>query len=214
MNNLAEKIAKLKAIDGGDWKCGYICDEVGFMLYSLVKMVNPDLIIQTGHLWGKSALIMLEALTDGKVKLDADRNGSDPLFEKFLADHAPDTKPGRLISIDPEVNLAGIDYLQKEYPDNFIFFHQSSDEFFYMTSSIIPAKRIMGFVDGDHDHPEGDIEALSNLGAKVIVIDDTTWLPKIGQKCEQIAKILGYFYINLPTYNGLGIMTKSGNFWA
>ena len=47
-----------------------MCDEVAFLLYSMVKFTRPDVVVQMGHLWGKSALMVLEAMSDGFITSD------------------------------------------------------------------------------------------------------------------------------------------------
>jgi hypothetical protein len=37
-------------------------DETCWLLHGLIRFYRPSLVIQTGHLWGKSALVVLEAL--------------------------------------------------------------------------------------------------------------------------------------------------------
>lgn len=59
MNGLADAVGTLKSITGSSPSVGWLCDGVSFLLYGLVKFYRPQLVVQTGHLWGKSAAVIL-----------------------------------------------------------------------------------------------------------------------------------------------------------
>ncbi|XOB41508.1 MAG: hypothetical protein ACKKMS_02175 [Candidatus Nealsonbacteria bacterium] len=88
-----KRIRELRKISGGSLNCGWMCDEIVFLLYSLVKVYKPELVIQTGHLWGKSICIVLDALTNGFLMgdysiEDREQNG-DLKFLEFLKKNKP-----------------------------------------------------------------------------------------------------------------------------
>jgi hypothetical protein len=68
----------------------------------------------------------------------------------------------------------------------------------------------LGIVDGDHSEEgcTGDLEGLRDLRAELIVVDDTCWLPLLGRVASGFAASNGYDYLNLPWYNGVGILLK------
>ncbi len=220
ISNLASSIERLKRVTGGSRNCGWMCDEVAFLLYAMVKFFKPEVLIQTGHLWGKSATVVLEAMTDGFLAerggLETEFQNADQKFATFLKEHSP-IKPRspRVISVDPEPMgvehwHAGVELLQKSYPGAFQFKQMTSAAFFADFQEDLSGQRLMGIVDGDHS-PEGcrfDLEHLARLNAKVILVDDTNWLPKLKPVAESFARERGYNFINLDLYNGVGLLTK------
>ena len=68
----------------------------------------------------------------------------------------------------------------------------------------------MGVVDGDHSSEgcRNDLEMLANLEAKIIIVDDTLWLPYLDTVCREFASEKHYDYINLELYTGLGILVR------
>ncbi len=123
MRNL-DRLETLKSITGASTGCGWMVDDVAFLLYSLVKFYKPELVIQTGHLWGKSMFMVLEALTDGFLEsspIESSPVNADKVFSDFTASRSPRFGGKRAISMDPEPMgvphpVEGIDYLKKCYP--------------------------------------------------------------------------------------------------
>jgi hypothetical protein len=222
VDSLAANVERLKGITGASKSCGWMFDEVAFLLYSLVKFYKPDLVIQTGHLWGKSACVVLEALTDGFL---AERGGlervaqnSDQKFATFVREHSPKSCVApRMISIDPWPHLMdvtapyeGIELLKKLHPGRFEFFKMKSGQFFQEFKEDTAGLRLMGIVDGDHT-PEGCLLDLQNFGrlkCELILVDDTNWLPELKPVVQQYAAEHGYNFLNLDLYNGVGVLTR------
>lgn len=221
---LDEKVQALRALTGGSKSCGWVYDEIGFLLYSLIKFYKPALVVQTGHLWGKSACIMLEALTDGFLTgtacLDPSKQSADERFSEFVAAHAPSPYDiPKVISVDPGPldvpnPYGGIEHLKQEYPGHFEFYNLPSHEFFRVYGRSLRSqfenKRILGVVDGDHS-PNGCLDDLINmraLGAGMIFVDDTRWLPYIGTLSKAFAGKYGYGFLELPHYNGVAILQR------
>lgn len=202
--------SRLYDITGGSQECGWMCDAVAEFTHSLVKFYRPDLVIQTGHLWGKSAAYILSALAS---EPHATPESGDKVFDRFVVSRMPTNPLGRLISIDPKPmgvphTDAGIEFLQKTFPGRFDFVQSTSVDFFKHFSG--DGLRIMGLVDGDHTDKgcEADIRALAKLKAELIVIDDTRWIPSLGHLGRRVAKELCYDFAEFPIYNGIAVMTK------
>jgi cephalosporin hydroxylase len=218
-----KRVRELRQISGGSLSCGWMYDDVAFFLYSLVKFYKPELVIQTGHLWGKSALITLEGINDGFLngdsEIDDKEQNSDKEFSNFVFAHKPrlNSKP-KFISIDPGPqnvpnSAAGIDYLKQIHP-NFEFHEKFSTKFFEENSEDIKSRfagqRIMGIVDGDHTWMGclQDLESLAALNAQLILVDDTIWLPDLARVTRAFAKRYGYDFLNLSLHNGVALLYK------
>ena len=216
---------ELRRITGGSSTCGWMGDENVFVLYALTKWYKPEVVIQTGHLWGKSALVALEALNDGfltgELRIEDQEQDADRQWSDFVASNSPQVQQSELISIDPAPinvphHMEGVEYMQSLHP-NLRFFQMTSKEFFdnteQLTQSGTNAKRLMGIVDGDHSWHGclTDLEGLKDLDAELIVVDDTSWLPHIRRVCQVFAKREGYFFHDFRTYNGLGVLIKESD---
>lgn len=203
-----EKIKKLREVTGASSISGWMNDEGLFLIYGLIKWYSPDLVIQTGHLWGKSACVILEALTD-VARIDLDVQMGDPRFAEFLANNTPKSTNPKLISIDPNLVVpnpdAGVEYLKSLYGDSFEFIKGYSGD--YLKNFSTDKKRIAGIVDGDHSI-EGcslDVECLIKLGTNLIIVDDISWLPCL----KNVQKIIvGYQQLILPERQGYLIAYK------
>jgi cephalosporin hydroxylase len=217
------RIRELRQISGGSASCGWMYDEVAFFLYSLVKFYKPELVIQIGHLWGKSALITLEGMNDGFLGgnsgIENKEQDGDKIFSRFVMAHKPGSKAKpKLISIDPEPqdvpnSAAGIEYL-KQLHLNFEFQKMMSTQFFEKNRAGIKlqfaGQRIMGIVDGDHSWMGclQDLEELAAINAQMILVDDTIWLPDLARVTRAFARRHGYDVLNLSLYNGVAILYK------
>ena len=220
MTRLAERITKLREVAGGSKNCGWVSDEVGLMIYALVKFFRPDLTIQTGHLWGKSALFVLEALTDGSGLFEDPRLNPDKAFGAYVDAHRPHSVAPLFYSIDPAPQsyahgLEGIALLNEWYPGTFKFFHMKSAEFFLGEGPSLAAqfsgKSVMTIVDGDHSEAgcRGDLEASAAMGARLIFVDDIDFVPHIGATAIEFAGTHSYHYVPLHQYNGVGILARN-----
>lgn len=222
---IVRRTRELYRLTGGSLTCGWMYDEVAFLLYSLIKWYRPDLVIQTGHLWGKSASIVLEALNDGFITesgIEEQQQRADERFSTFvIANSSKRELSGRLISIDPNPLYVpnweqGVSYLCQLH-DNFKFYRMKSSDFFAIHGARLlseyHAKRIVGIVDGDHSWSGclSDLENLASLGAEVIFVDDTSWLPRLLSVVRCFAHRNRYDFINLPLYNGVGLLFRQGS---
>lgn len=223
---LVQHVRELRRITGGSLGCGWMNDELALTVYSLVKWFKPELVVQTGHLWGKSAMVVLESLNDGfltpKSPLETEPQEADRAFTKFRNSNRPmDTAQAKFISVDPcpsEVPRSedGINYLKGLHP-NFEFHQTMSTDFFAAHGERLANEyanqRILGIVDGDHTYWGCllDLEGFARLGARMILVDDTMWLPYIGRAAKVFARRNGYQYLDLTWYNGVGILFKQAD---
>lgn len=220
MNRLIERLKELRATTGGSTAYGWMFDEVALLLYSIVTFYRPQLVIQTGHLWGKSALVILEALTGGLV-LDPIPQTADPLFSAFVESHRPTADWPVLMSIDPGFESvphgdAGVKLLQTWYPQNFRFIPGRSADFFNQYGPVLrhrpdwPSITKMSVIDGDHS-VRGCLEDLNSsrkLGASVIFLDDIDWLPHIGEVGQAFARLNHYHWLPLHMNNGVALLVS------
>ena len=108
---LQKRLTKLKKITGASDRTGWMVDEVSLVVYSLIKFYKPSLVLQIGHLWGKSALVSLEALTDGFLmdgeRIEKGALSGDKKFLSFVKIKWPKNTKGKLLSVDafPYCNL-------------------------------------------------------------------------------------------------------------
>lgn len=221
--NIKKRLAKLKEITKASDRTGWVIDEVAFLIYTLVKFYKPSLIIQIGHLWGKSSLFLLEALTDGFL-IDGERIeegilSGDKKFLSYVKSQWPKVRCGKLISVDafPYGNWKqGIAYLKQEYGKNrFEFVVEKSANFFKNRSDGIKErysnKTILGIVDGDHSYEAcmNDVVAMAKLGANHIIVDDLKWLPRIQEVCIEFVRTHPAYTIStFLIYNGLALLSK------
>jgi hypothetical protein len=212
---LSDNVQELGRVTGKSGSCGWMFDEVAWFLHALVGLVRPEIVIQTGHLWGKSACVILNALTY-ELKIEGNAPQGDGAFDSFVREH---TRPlgGKLISIDPGPvgvanNAAGFEFLTQTYGNRFVYRNMLSEEFFadVKTKDLYLGKRILGVVDGDH-HVEGcmgDLRGLMKLCAEVIFVDDTTYVPELYSVCVKSAVVHDYQFLNLQYLNGVGLLVR------
>lgn len=219
---LISRVRELRRITGGSRNCGWMSDEQAFLLYALIKRFRPEVVLQTGHLWGKSALVIAEALDDGFLMeenvMEDEKQEAHVVYSAFVASNTPKPTKGILISIDPLPRnvpdwRAGVEYIRSHHP-SFVFHQMLSTEYFLrVRNGTLPSpkgKRLMGIVDGDHSYLGCliDIRNFHNLGADIIIVDDTSWIPFTRRACERFARRNGYSFCHLPDYNGLGILAR------
>lgn len=188
-----------------------MCDEVAAFITALVRFHRPEVVIQTGHLWGKSSLAVLEGF-DLAEPLEGTPRGGDVAFTAFVEKNRPIPSTQKLISIDPlpmdvPHSGRGVLWLQERYGSAFEFHKCKSTDFFRTFKT---DKRLMGIVDGDHtdDGCKRDIESLAALNATAIIVDDTLWLPSLKHVARSAAARLGYTFAHHAVYNGIAVLTK------
>lgn len=222
---LAKHIRELREKTGASKSCGWMYDEPAFLLYALVKWYKPELVIQTGHLWGKSAMVVLVALRDGFLMSEAGmiekEQDADKVLGAFIAMNRPiAASQPKVISIDPRPKgvpdfEASIRYL-RDYDPHFEFHQMKSAEFFAAHGERLgrefAGKRIMGIVDGDHTW-QGcmlDLESLAKIGAEFIIVDDMVWLPHLKRAAKQFSRRNSYDFFTLPLFTGTGLLWRRG----
>jgi hypothetical protein len=220
---LEQTVSILKELTRPTDQTGWMCDEVAFLLYALVKFQRPQLVIQTGHHWGKSAAVVCEALSDGFLDsgqlIESDPMRGDAKFTAYLQAHAPARGPWRMVSVDPGPPVAdsdaGVRYLTERYRGCFQFVQAKSADFFLsaMWEELVAGAggcRALAVVDGDHaeDVARADLEAVDRL-RPLIFLDDTSWAPHLAEVAAAFAAERKYATIELPLYNGVTVLMPS-----
>jgi len=222
---LVRHVRELGRITGRSKRVGWMFDDPAFFFYGVIKWFKPALVIQTGHLWGKSALVALDALNDGflspGMRIEEGREEADRAVEEFVEKNSPGFGESKVISIDPfSKNIpnqqGGIDYLENLYgAGRFEFYRMRSIDFFEQHGPRLKraygGKRILGVVDGDHSWQGAvwDMEYLADLGCQMIMVDDTIWLPHLGRAVREFAaRHRDYDLLNLTLYTGTAIFWK------
>ena len=217
IERIRKKLSHLKEITGGSYiDCGYMYDEVALLVYSLIKFYKPNVIIQTGHLWGKSALIGLEALTDGFTQtisngFETEDQLSDVKYNKFVKNHKPEQVNPIFISIDPIFPVMaakykdGIEFLREQYPA-FQFIKDSSHN--ALPKLEINSDRVLCIVDGDHTFGGclQDLQNMNRFNPLLQIVDDTLFLDDCGDACLTFAKQQNKEATFFDLYNGICII--------
>lgn len=217
---LSKNINYIKNVMNASDRTGWIVDDVAFFLYSMIKFYKPDLVIQIGHLWGKSSVVVCEAMSDGFLHdnfIERGKLSGDEKFFDFVTKNKPEKKEKiNFISIDayPYGNWEqAIKFLENEY-NFFEFINSKSEDFFSNKQKIEQLKNeyktIFGIVDGDHSYDGcySDIQNLINMNTTVIFVDDTKWIPHIEKACRDAAEKNNYKFINHGIYNGIGVLIR------
>lgn len=202
------------------FECGWSIDASLELIYGLIRFYKPDLVIHTGFLWGKSSLFVLEAFREYEIEHDYDIiKNYDENFYKFLSKHIPQKRLyAKLIAIDNNMfnlNIEEASKYLKLIDKNFELYLMDSNKFWnkiFKGEIVLPAYlNLFGMVDGDHTVSgcEDDLINLADLNAKVIVVDDTIWLPELDEVCKKFSKEFNYSYINHKLYSGLGVLLKN-----
>jgi len=222
---LITRVRELREITGGSTTCGWMTQEGAWLLYTMIKWYKPEIVIQTGHLWGMSSLITAEALNDGFLMgsyglEDRGQNVND-CWEAFIAVNSPgDAVERKAISLDPKpINVpdpnAGVEFIEGHHP-GYTFLKMPSGDFFEEAESHlgsdVAGKRLLGIVDGDHSWMGcmTDLEGFRELGADMIFVDDISWLPHLSETCRLFARRWKYQYFDFTSYSGVGILLRQG----
>lgn len=226
INRIKNRIEVIKTIGFGinsskTLDCGHVYDEVSFMLYSLIKFYKPELVIQTGQLWGKSSIIILEALSD-KFLYDNDKmiegreQDSDENYNKFVKNNTPESVKGKLISIDPffpeckEKFLNISQQLTDWYPKQYELVNDFSQNVLLelLKKEEIKNKKFIAFIDGDHTY-DGclfDLNTLNTSNNILSIVDDTKFLPDCHRAVYDFCLNNNKKFIDLDKYNGLSLI--------
>ena len=215
MKELQKKIDQLKIITGASKKTGWIKDNVAFYLWGLVKLYDPDLVLNIGHLWGKSSMIFCDAMF-GNHKLESEYDVGDHEFKNFVERGSIQYSKKKVFSVDPHTHPAGhrplnceggVKFISETYKD-FVFFKKRSQDFL-LESDFSAYKRKFAFIDGDHSY-EGarrDVELCREHGFDCIVVDDTEYIPHI-KKATHDGLAGKYKILDIPLWNGIVIAIK------
>jgi hypothetical protein len=222
---IKQRLAELKSITGASDRTGWMVDEVALLMYTLVKYYKPGVVIQIGHLWGKSALFLLEALTDTFLteneRIEEQPVSGDKKFLAFVDSNRPAQRKGRLISVDafPYGNWEqGIEFLKRTYgEDRFTYIVEKSTDYFEKSGEDLrkqcAGEPTFAIIDGDHSYAMclSDMEAMASIGIDHMVIDDTKWLPHIGYLSEVFVRTHPQYQLaSFGAYNGIALISKRG----
>ncbi len=71
-------------------------------------------------------------------------------------------------------------------------------------------KVLLGIVDGDHTISgcSHDLDQMAALNARYIIVDDTRWIPEIGEVTRKFAVYADYDLAEFPAYNGVMWLSK------
>ena len=214
--NLRATVKELGDVTGKSDSCGWMFDEVAWLLHAFVIFIRPEIVIQTGHLWGKSACMILHALRY-QMEIEGNTPQGDAAFDTFVHSRIAERPSfGQLISVDPGgYAKGGYDWLTEHFPGQFKHYQITSADFFEAEGKRLKdeyaGKEVFGVVDGDHSI-EGcrkDLLALIELGARVIFVDDTEWLKELCDVSREVATANGYQFINLNYLNGVALLVRS-----
>jgi len=216
---ITRNLERLKSFVSGRYGCGWMFDEIARMVYEHIVFYRPALVVHTGYLWGKSSLVILEALRDTAVWETGDtQQKGDKYFFDFTKAHAPALEAAPVLTaVDPNKHKLpidkGVEFLKVEY-GNFRFYHQTSADFFAENLETLrkefAGRTCAAVIDGDHSESgcRADLESAMRLGCRLILVDDTIWIPRLGEVAEECALRGGYNFVNHAVYNGLAVLAK------
>lgn len=218
IKRLIGNVEKLKEYQKDkSYYCNWMKDGLAYFVYSLVLLYKPDVVVHTGFLWGKSSAFILEALNSVETPIESDIYGRDVDCTDFVNKNTPSAKAGKLIAVDPNIfsldTKSATELLESQF--DFEFYNMKSTDYFEIHSASLlnsyNGKTILGVVDGDHTDTGCmlDLVNLHNIGCRIMLVDDTSWLPNLNKVCIEFAEAHNYMYNNYDLYSGLGVLVKN-----
>ena len=78
VTKINREVQKLKTITGSSEKTGWVKENVAHLLSGFVRYADVNLVVNIGHLWGKSALVFCDAMFNNRDFEDNWDPGDDP----------------------------------------------------------------------------------------------------------------------------------------
>lgn len=213
---IQEQIDELKKITGSSQLTGWVKENVAHFLSGFVRYADVNLVVNIGHLWGKSALMFCDAMFNEK-NFETNWDVGDPTFVGHTIKSTNPSNVREVHSVDPLLQppqwrppnaIEGTKYINGLYP-NFTFHHMKSDAFFDSGFDFSKYNRKLIFIDGDHTY-EGALRDVKNAVKykfDFIIIDDTSFIPHI-EKAAKDGMTSEYDFISLPLWNGLNLLVR------
>ncbi len=203
---------------------GSVCPAAGNILYSLVRLLAPRLVIETGTLFGFSCLCLGQALKDNGD------GGRLVAFDLFPDKNYPALAPGQtgfeyVSGIVAQAGLSDTITLQQgNSPQTIAAYFDVNNDATVPVPDPVAAKIDLAFIDGDH-FIRGCVEDFRAVDKHlapggIIVLHDTDpaasgWMgPRFLLERLRDAKLNdAYEVMNLPTTDKLGmaLLRKTGN---
>jgi len=156
VTKINREVQKLKKITGSSEKTGWVKENVAHLLSGFVRYADVNLVVNIGHLWGKSALVFCDAMFNNRDFEDNWDPGDDP-FSTHSRRNTNDSEIREVHSVDPLIqplghrplhaHPEGTDFIKSCYPG--FTFHNEKSDLFFLTFDFAPYKRKMIFIDGD-----------------------------------------------------------------
>ena len=108
VTKINREVQKLKKITGSSEKTGWVKENVAHLLSGFVRYADVNLVVNIGHLWGKSALVFCDAMFNNRDFEDNWDPGDDP-FSTHSRRNTNDSEIREVHSVDPLIQPLGLD---------------------------------------------------------------------------------------------------------